>query len=103
MRIGVFIIMAGAAAAPSRMIGEGAETGPDSNDGIVYRLGFQDLSAGIFKTAAAAAEQDVNRAPIRILRALRASGGAGAAPARMPRSAGLAGLPGSLKTLAQSA
>ena len=67
MRIGVFIIMAGTAAAPSRMIGEGAETGPDSNDGIVYRLGFQDLSAGIFKTAAAAAEQDVNRAPIRDL------------------------------------
>ena len=68
MRIGVFIIMAGAAATPSRMIGEGAETAPDGNDGIVYRLGFQDLSAGIFKTAAAAvataAEQDVNRAPI---------------------------------------
>ena len=67
MRIGVFIIMAGAAATPSRMIGEGAETGPDGNDGIVYRLGFQDLSAGIFKTAAAAVEQDVNRAPIRDL------------------------------------
>ncbi len=85
------------------MIAEGAETDPDSKDGIVYRLGFQDLSAGIFKTAAAAAEQDVNGRRYEIYRALRASGGAGAAPARTPRSAGLAGLPGSLKTLAQSA
>ncbi len=49
------------------MIAEGAETGPVSNDGIVYRLGFQDLSAGIFKTAPAGGEQVVNRAPIRDL------------------------------------
>jgi hypothetical protein len=46
------------------MITEGAVTGPNIKDGIVYRVGFQDLSAGIFKTAAAAAEQDVNRTPI---------------------------------------
>ncbi len=53
MRIGVFIIMAKAVAAPLRMIAKCALTGPDSKDGIVYRLGFQDLSAGIFKAAAA--------------------------------------------------
>lgn len=53
MRIGVFIIMARAVASPSGMITEGAVTGPDNKDGIVYRVGFQDLSAGNFKTVAA--------------------------------------------------
>ena len=64
------------------MITEGAVTGPNIKDGIVYRVGFQDLSAGIFKTAAAAAEQDVNRAPIGHFPGIDGPPGEASAPAR---------------------